>query len=406
MMRKLLWSPLAVDEEYAARLYIAHDGEVLCDVRRVVAGNKVCLIDIVWALNRLVTKTQMRNGYTAGLFGVILEICLNILVCMVADDFDGVLVCTNRTIAAKTPELTFRSAFCCGVRGRLLLQREIGHVIGDAQRKHVLRLVLLQLVINSEYRRWRGILRAQTITAACNHNVVLACVAQCGYHVEIERLALCARLLGAVEDCNLLCTLRNCCNKLICCKRTIQTNLYQTNLLAMCGQVVDDLLCHIADGAHCNDDTLSVRCAIVVEELIIGAKLCIDLAHVLLYDGRNCIIVLVAGLTVLEEDVAILMRAAHNRMLRIEGALTECFHSLHVAHLSQIVVIPYLNLLNLVGSAEAVKEVDERHTGLQCCKVCNSRQIHDFLWVGLAEHCEADLAASHNVRVVTEMLSA
>ena len=51
---------------------------------------------------------------------------------------------------------------------------------------------------------------------------------------------------------------------------------------------------------------------------------------------------------------------------------------------------------------ETVEEVDERNTGLDGCQMSNSRQVHDFLRVGLAQHCETGLAASHNVRVIAE----
>ena len=51
----------------------------------------------------------MGNGNTTGLLGVILEVCLDVLVCVVTDDLGGVLVRTNSTITAETPELTLYS---------------------------------------------------------------------------------------------------------------------------------------------------------------------------------------------------------------------------------------------------------------------------------------------------------
>ena len=321
---------------------------------------------------------------------------------MVTDDLDGVLVCTNGTVAAQTPELALGGALGCGVRSRLLFQRQVGYVVVDTQGEHVLGLVLSQLFVYCEDRCRRSILGTQTVTAAGNNDVVLACVAQSGNNVEVQRLALCARLLGAVEDCNLLCGLRDSCQELVSSEGTVQTNLNQTNLLALSGQVVDNFLSDVADGAHCDDDALCVRCAVVVEQLIVGAQLCVDLCHVLFNDARYGVVELVAGLTMLEEDVAVLVRAAHDRMLRVQSALAERLNSVHIAHLSQVAVIPNLNLLNLVRGTETVEEVDERNTGLDGCQMRNSRQVHDLLRIGLAQHCETGLAASHNVRVIAE----
>ena len=56
----------------------------------------------------------MRNGDTAGLLRVILEVSLNELIGMVTDDLDGVLVSTNGTVTAETPELALDGAFCSG----------------------------------------------------------------------------------------------------------------------------------------------------------------------------------------------------------------------------------------------------------------------------------------------------
>ena len=321
---------------------------------------------------------------------------------MVADDLDGVLVRANGTVAAETPELALGGAFCCGVRSRLLFQRQEGYVVGDAQSEHLLRLSLGQLLVYSEYGSRRRVLGAQTVTAAGYDLVGDACVSQSGNNVHVERLALGARLLGAVEDCDLLRGLRDSCDQLVSAERTVQANLDQTDLLAVCVQVVDDFLCNVADRAHSDDNAVCVSSAVVVEQLVVGAELGVNLAHVLLYDARNCLVVLVGCLTMLEENVAVLVRAAHHCVLRIQSALAECFNSIHVAHFLQILVIPNLDLLDLVGGTEAVEEVDERNAGLDGSQVSYCGQVHNFLRIGLCEHGKAGLTACHNVGVVAE----
>ena len=104
----------------------------------------------------------------------------------------------------------------------------------------------------------------------------------------------------------------------------------------------------------------------------------------------------------LEEDIAILMAAAHVGMLGIQSVLTELLHGVHVAHILQILVIPHGDLLDLVAGAEAVEEVDEGNLALQSGQMGHGRQIHDLLDVALAQHGKAGLAAGHHVGVVAE----
>ena len=129
------------------------------DLFLFMAGNKIRLVDIIRGFNRMVTKTQMGYSNAASLFGVILEICLDIFVSMVADNLDGVFVCANGAVTAKTPELAFGSAFCRGVRGGLFFQRHIGHVVDNADGKLCLGLIFCQLFINRKDRSRWGILR-------------------------------------------------------------------------------------------------------------------------------------------------------------------------------------------------------------------------------------------------------
>ena len=73
-----------------------------------------------------------------------------------------------------------------------------------------------------------------------------------------------------------------------------------------------------------------------------------------------------------------------------------------VSHLSQILVVPNLDLLDLVGGTETVKEVKERNAALDSCKVCNCTEVHNLLRVSVCEHCETGLTASVNVGVISE----
>ena len=53
-----------------------------------MTGNKVCLVDEVGGLNRSLSETQVRNGYAAGLLGVVSEVSLRVHIGVVADNLD------------------------------------------------------------------------------------------------------------------------------------------------------------------------------------------------------------------------------------------------------------------------------------------------------------------------------
>ena len=82
--------------------------------------------------------------------------------------------------------------------------------------------------------------------------------------------------------------------------------------------------------------------------------------------------------------------------------ITECLNSVHVAHVSQIFVIPYFDLLQFMGGAEAVEEVNEGNAALNSCQVSNGSQVHNFLYVGFSQHSKAGLTAGVYIGVVAE----
>ena len=116
---------------------------------------------------------------------------------------------------------------------------------------------------------------------------------------------------------------------------------------------------------------LSIGCAVVVEQLVIGTDLSVHLVHVLLNDGRKSIVVRVAGLSCLEENIRVLGRTSLARMVRVQSMCAELIDGIQISHFLQILIIPCLDLLDLVGGTETVEEVDERNFALDGCKVSN-----------------------------------
>ena len=367
-----------------------------------MAGNEVCLVDVVRRLDGLITEAQVGDGDTGGLLGVVLEVRLDELIGVVTDDLDGVLVGANGTVTAQTPELACDGALGSGVGSGLLLQRQAGHVIHDTDGEVGLGSVLGQILIYSEDGGRRSILRAQTVTAAHNLDIGSAYVGKSGHNVQIQRLTKRTGLLGAVQNGDLLRGGGDRLGQLLGYEGTVQANLNQTNLLALSEHIVDNFLCHVADGAHSDNYTLCVRCAVVVEQLVVGADLGIDLIHVVLNDSGERIVELVAGLTVLEEDIAVLSGAAEHGMLGIDGAGTECSDGILVHHLLQILVVPGLDLLDLVGGTEAVEEVQNGNAALDGSQMRNGTQVHNFLRIGFSHHSKTGLTAGVYVGVIAE----
>ena len=97
-------------------------------------------------------------------------------------------------------------------------------------------------------------------------------------------------------------------------------------------EVVDNLFQSVTERTHTHDNAICIGSAIVIKQVIAGAKLPIDLVHIALNNGRKLSIGSVAGLTMLEEDITIFMRTTSCWMLWIESMITEFLDSITVKH--------------------------------------------------------------------------
>ena len=126
------------------------------------------------------------------------------------------------------------------------LQAAVRHIIDDAERKAVHRRILLQLLVDAENLIRRRILAAETVAAADDDGIHARPIVR-RLDIEIERLAEGTRLLRAVEDSNLLHRLREILEEMFDGERTIEMNGQQSDLLALCVEILRDLLCRLAD---------------------------------------------------------------------------------------------------------------------------------------------------------------
>ena len=80
--------------------------------------------------------------------------------------------------------------------------------------------------------------------------------------------------------------------------------------------------------------------------------------------------------------------------MRQDGVIIN--HGLH------LILGQFFNLLNFVGGAEAIEEMDKRHTRLERRSVRNERHIHCFLHAVGGQQRKTGRAGSRHIRVVTK----
>ena len=398
---QLFNAPTAVEQEGAAGLDILND-VIALDVRGSVAGDEVSLVDIVGGLDGAVAEAQVGDGYAAGLLGVILEVGLNLLVGVVADDFDAVLVSANGTVGAETPELAGNNVIGSAVGLLGDGQGQVGNVVHDADGEGVYGLVALGVGESGDDGAGSGVLAAKTVAATDGGHAAAACACKSGGNVQIKGLTDAAGLLGAVKNNNGLNGLGQSSCEVLDAEGTVQANLYKADLFALGVEVVNYFLSCIANAAHSYHNFGCVGSAVVVEELVVGAQAAVDFVHVFFNNSGEVVVSGVGCLAVLEEDVAVLGGAAEDGVSGHVCAGAECGNGILIQHFTQFIVIPDFDLLQLVRGAETVEEVEEGNSSLDACKVSNCAQVHYFLGAVGAEHSVTGAAAAHNVGVVAE----
>ena len=93
--------------------------------------------------------------------------------------------------------------------------------------------------------------------------------------------------------------------------------LHVADLLALGIQRIYDLLNRAGNGTHGDDDVLSFRIAVIVEQFVRTACQLADLVHIVFYDIRKAVVPGVIGFAGLEEHVRVGDGAADDRMFRI-----------------------------------------------------------------------------------------
>ena len=179
-------------------------------------------------------------------------------------------------------------------------------------------------------------------------------------------------------------------------------NRQQTHFFTLAAQEIDGFFNGFTAGTHSNNQTICFRIAVVIKQMILTTGDFIYFLHVSFYQFRNRFIEAVGNFTLLEIDVRVLSSTANDRMIRVQRIATERFNSFKVGYLRHIFVIDKLDFLNLMGSTETVKEMNERNATFQSGQMSHQAQIHGLLHAVGSQHSKTGLTSSHYVLMIAE----
>ncbi len=396
----------AVEEEDAAGGGVAEDVG-LEEELVLVAGDEAGFLDQVGAVDRVGAEPQMRDGARTGLLGVINKVALRVEIRLFADDLDGVLVGAHGAVGAEAEEHGIGDAGMADEERGVQIQAGVGDVVGDAHGEPVFGLVLFELV-EDRLDHGRGeFLRRQAVAPADDlgqggEGAVGGRLREARQHVLVERLAVGAGFLGAVEHADGLGGRRQGREEVLQRERAVEAHHDGPDLFALLLQFLDRFQRGFGAGAHQHDDALGVGRADVVKGLVVTSRQLAELFHGRGDDVRAGLVELVDGLAPLEIDVGVLGGAPDEGLFGIERARPVVGDQLVADHGADDLVGDHFHLADLVGGAEAVEEMQEGHARLEGGGLGDQGRIHDFLDAVGGEHGPADLTAGHDILVVAE----
>ena len=286
-------------------------------------------------------------------------------------------------------------------------QGEEGHVVGDADGEAVFGRIELQVVEHGLDLGRVRILGGEAVASAYDQRRIRQ-IGKGGDHVLIQGLAGGTHLLAAVQHGDAAAGSGQGRAEALHGEGPVETDLQEAHLFAAAVQVSHHLADSAGHRAHGHDDPLRVRGAVVVEQTVRLAVFAAaagdagDLRQIVLHDVGHGVVEAVVGLPELEIDVRVLHRVAQGGMLRIQGLGPETLHRLHIQQGAEILVIDGLDLLDLVGGAEAVEKVQAGDAALDGGQMGHAGGVHDLLHRAGGDDGPAGAAAVHHVGLVAE----
>ncbi len=250
----------------------------LLEEMELMTADEVGVRDQVGGADRLRPEAQVGDRARARLLGIVDEVALGVEGRVVADDLDRVLVGADGAIGAEPEEHGARGGLWLDVEGGVMGQAGAADIVADADREMVLRPLLAELVQHRLDHGGRELLGREPVTAADRPRrgpilepALGLCLGNRRDHVEVERLAHGARLLGPVEHRDRSGARRQGGEEVQRRERPVEVDLNRTHPLASGGKVTHGLARGLRARAHQHDHPLGVRMAEVFEQPVFAA---------------------------------------------------------------------------------------------------------------------------------------
>ena len=366
------------------------------DIGLAVAGDEVGIIDEIRHLDRRIAKAQMRYGDAAGFLGIISKISLSIHIGVIADDLDGTLIGADCTVGTEAPELAGFQAFAACRDAFDARQGFIGNIVDDAQSEVVLRFEGFEVFKGSDDVARQEFFRCDTIAAVVDFRRIVS-YGKGSSDAVIERFAVGAGFLGAVQDGDLLDRIRQSGQEMFFRPGPEHVDVDTADLFAFIDEHLDRFFNGLGAGTHGDEDEFSIRSAGIVEQVVFTARDFTDFLHVTFSDIGNAVVEFIEGFAVLHKRFSRFAERNSFRIIRIHAAFAEGPDGIHIEERPEFFIRQDFDFLDFVGRAEAIEEVDDRDAAGNSRGMDDSCQVHDFLDTRFAHHADARAAHSHGI---------
>ena len=188
----------------------------------------------------------------------------------------------------------------------------------------------------------------QSVTAAHDDRLPVFFGIESALDIEVERFTERTGLFRAVEHGNLLDGFGEITEEMFKRERTIQMNCQQTDLFAFGVQIIYSFFDDVTDGTHGNNDTIGIRSAVIIKQVIFTTGQLFEFGHIPFNDFRQRVIVTVGNFAFLEIDVRILRCTADYRMIGVQRPTTESGKSILVNQFGEVIIFESFNFLHFM----------------------------------------------------------
>ncbi len=180
-------------------------------------------------------EAQVRDGHRPRLLRVVDEVSLGVVVRLLADDLDRVLVGPDGAVGAQAVEDRAHRRLILGGEGRVPGEARLRHVVVDPDGEAGSGRGRRQLIEDRLHHGWRELLGSEPVPPADDAREGAATgrgTGEAGDHVEVERLAGAARLLGAIEHGHPVHGRRQGPDEVLDREGAVEPHLHHADLLA------------------------------------------------------------------------------------------------------------------------------------------------------------------------------